>query len=227
MANLPLASSHSTVGIANRLRGKGTGAIKPAAIVAMLPLIVAGPLTLMASEFTISQATLAAALLIAAITDIQNQKIYNWLTYPLFAHAFVFALLHSILPSWTGLAGVEIADFARGATTCFAITFVAYSASQGGAGDVKLAAGIGGFLGAELGILVIAATYAMASVYGLFVALLHGQLRPLVTGMVWLVLRRCGWPTIASSDEQQKALRKPVPLAGFFALATAVVLLSV
>ncbi|HBE66524.1 MAG TPA: hypothetical protein DDW52_00110 [Planctomycetaceae bacterium] len=227
MVRANACNSYASTAIANQtssIARKGAG-LRAVICIVMLPLLVVGPLALFASEMSVGHATLAVALIIASVTDVQKRKIYNWLTYPLFAHAFVFALLQTILPNWSFVSGVNFADFLFGALTCFTITFVAYCASQGGAGDVKLAAAIGGFLGVELGILVIAGTYAMAAVYGMLIATIEGQLKPLFVGMGRLILRRCGWQIAPATTAQRNALKRPIPLAGFFALSTAIVLL--
>lgn len=84
---------------------------------------------------------LTVALVTATITDIRHQRIYNWLTFPLIIAGFA---THTVFGGFAGL------KFAAGG---FALGFIAmaipYFMGVMGAGDVKLMAGIGAWLGVE------------------------------------------------------------------------------
>lgn len=181
-----------------------------------------------ASSWPASHVTLLIALLIASATDITCRKIYNWTTYPLVivglacsAGVSLFGQL-AIDSLWLGRIG--ILQSLLGMVGCGLVTLFAYMASRGGAGDVKLAAGIGALLGAESGIMVIAVAYILAAVFVLLEAALERSVGQLASGLLSAVLSRFSSLYSPPSREQDDVLCKTVPLAGFFALATFFVL---
>ena len=111
-----------------------------------------------------------------------------------------------------------------GAVVCFGIMLVPYALARGGAGDVKLAVAIGALLGVDAAILIIAFTYIIAGVaIAGWTVWNHG---PLV--LLSALLKRVGatlFPSWIAQPSQQQSLllNKPIPLAGFFAIATAFV----
>lgn len=175
--------------------------------------------------------TLGVALIVASVTDIRHRKIYNWTTYPLVVTGIAFAALVDIgsqlgyNAGWVGSIG--LVESLSGVTVCGAITFVAYIASRGGAGDVKLAAGVGSLLGPEMGTAIIAAAYIAAALFVLASSCLDGSVGRVVWGLL-----RCisNWFTPLlppPSSSQREELSKTIPLAGFFAFGTLVVMVWV
>lgn len=84
---------------------------------------------------------LLIVLLIAVMTDLKSFKIPNWLTIPammtgLLGHAFI-----------NGLTGMVFS--LKGLGLGLALFFVLYAMGGMGAGDVKLLAAVGSFIGAE------------------------------------------------------------------------------
>ncbi len=75
----------------------------------------------------------------AAVIDLRTQKIPNWLTVPFCLAGIAFNLI------WQGWAGLQVSllGFAAG----FAIMFVLWLIGGGGAGDLKLMAALGTWLG--------------------------------------------------------------------------------
>ena len=104
---------------------------------------------------------LATALVTATVTDIRNQRIYNWLTFPLIIAGFA---THTV---FGGFAGLKFSAYG------FALGFVAmaipYFMGVMGAGDVKLMAGIGAWLGVEATATAFLFTCIAGGVYALIV----------------------------------------------------------
>ncbi len=76
--------------------------------------------------------------IVAAVTDIRERKVYNWLTYPLCVGGLVY---HAIFSGWGGLAA-SVAGLLFG----FFIILIPCFMGGVGAGDVKLMAAIGAWL---------------------------------------------------------------------------------
>jgi prepilin peptidase CpaA len=76
---------------------------------------------------------------VAAVTDIWKFKVHNWLTFPLLLSGLAY---HACLPAGRGL-GFAIGGSAFG----FLILLIFYVVGGVGAGDVKLLAGCGAWLG--------------------------------------------------------------------------------
>ncbi|XXJ18636.1 A24 family peptidase [Desulfovibrio caledoniensis] len=104
---------------------------------------------------------LAIALVTATVTDIRNQRIYNWLTFPLILAGLA---THTV---FGGFAGLKFAAYG------FALGFVAmvipYFMGVMGAGDVKLMAGIGAWLGVEATLTAFLFTCIAGGIYALAV----------------------------------------------------------
>ena len=87
------------------------------------------------------QLILASVLLVAGMTDVRSCKIPNWLTISTMAAGL---LGHSLL---TGLPGLLFS--AKGLGLGLALFLTLYLMGGMGAGDVKLLAAVGSFIGAE------------------------------------------------------------------------------
>jgi prepilin peptidase CpaA len=77
----------------------------------------------------------------AAVIDVRTRKIPNWLTVPFCVAGIAFNVI------WQGWAGLQasLLGFAAG----FAIMFVLLLIGGGGAGDLKLMAALGAWLGPQ------------------------------------------------------------------------------
>jgi prepilin peptidase CpaA len=120
---------------------------------------------------------LTAALVVATITDLRSQRIYNWLTFPLIltglaAHA-LYAGLDGLLLSGGGFAlglGVMVMPFFMGMM---------------GAGDVKLMAGVGAWLGAQATFTAFLFTCLAGGVYAVIVLLRNIDQFKAVLANIW------------------------------------------
>lgn len=106
---------------------------------------------------------LATALLIATITDLRSQKIYNWLTFPLILSGLAAHTINGGLDGLTLSAG----GFGLGLVLMVVPFFIGVM----GAGDVKLMAGIGAWLGVNATFTAFLFTCLAGGVYALFVML--------------------------------------------------------
>jgi len=112
------------------------------------------------------------ACLIAAIWDMRTRRIPNWLSIPLLAGGFVFAV-------WTGgLYGI-----AEAVGACFLLAFpflLLFLFAGGGAGDVKLMAAIGAWLGFRQGVVVLFCVAAAGVVLALVKAIMGKRFKSVI-----------------------------------------------
>lgn len=181
--------------------------------------------------WTLDQVVLWTALFSATITDVTHRKIYNWISYPALGWAAAIAGLVTLISwisrngqvdyHWSWLGSMGLPQFVLGAMGCGAIMLIPYALSGGGAGDVKLAAVMGGLLGWEHAIWALAIGYILAATWaGVaawstrdFCLLFGGLFRKFSSSLLVGILP-------PPSLQQQQTLNRPIPMAGFFALAT-------
>lgn len=120
---------------------------------------------------------LAAALLIATITDLRSQKIYNWLTFPLILSGLVAHTIHS------GLDGLLLsaAGFALG----LILMVIPFFLGSMGAGDVKLMAGIGAWLGVNATFTAFLFICLAGGVYALVILARRRDVLKAVLANIW------------------------------------------
>ena len=120
-----------------------------------------------------------ALVAFACISDLRTRRIPNVLTFSAVATALIF---HLLTGGWSA-AGWSLAG-------CFlgALLFFPMFALRGmGAGDVKLLAAVGAWLGPGQVTIVALATSIAGGVIGVIVALGHGYLRTALSN-IWLLL---------------------------------------
>jgi prepilin peptidase CpaA len=116
------------------------------------------------------------AVIVTAATDVWKFKVHNLLTVPLLASGLIY---HSIVG---GAAGFTLSLL--GALCGFGLLIALYLKGGMGAGDVKLMAGVGAWMGAGLTFYVFIASSLAAGVYALLVIVLYGR-----TGEIWIHLK--------------------------------------
>ena len=163
---------------------------------------------------------------VSAATDAAGRRIYNWVTYPAVAWALAINVAQTVCES-TGvepllpLGGVGLSTSLAGMAVCFFVVMFAYNLSGGGAGDVKLAAGIGVLLGPELGVFAVAYAYIFAG--ATMVAVLaweRGPMAILASFGRWIGSALLPMMVPSPTDEDRQLLNRPVPLGPYFALGT-------
>jgi prepilin peptidase CpaA len=160
-----------------------------------------------------------SAIVVAALAcacDITTRRIPNVLT---FGAAGAALLYHAAVGGWYGL-GLSLAGWCVGA----ALFFLPFSLGGRGAGDVKLLAALGAWVG-TIDVLWLAAFSGIAGfALALVVAVTHGYLRRALQN-VWLLL--CHWrivglramPGLTVEDSRAPKLAYAVPiLAGTLAV---------
>lgn len=128
----------------------------------------------------IAVGALLASLLLASVWhDLRGRRIPNAIVFPGAALALA---LHSVLP-----AGIGFADSAAGLATGLALLLPLYLLRAAGAGDVKLMAMVGAFLGPVDVIGAVLCTFVAGALLALTVSVKSGVLRE-VAGNVRLIV---------------------------------------
>ena len=156
---------------------------------------------------------LAIVLFAATYFDLKFRRIPNRVTYPAIALGVLMNLLASAdLSLLRNMILPGFSDSLLGCFTCFGIMIVPYLFSMTGAGDVKLAAAMGAFLGLEAGIETLIIAHLVAAVYGIGVI----AFRTRFWETLWLIGTPGTLRAIAQWMNQQCKLT--IPMAAFFAI---------
>jgi prepilin peptidase CpaA len=152
---------------------------------------------------------LALALAIsAAIFDVLQHRIPNWLTYPGIVLGLV---LRPGLFGWKGFVSAVAGCLFAGA-----VMFVFYAVRAMGAGDVKLMAAIGSLVGSSHAVTVLLATAVCGAVMGIAYAIYRRRMRATLRN-VGSVLRFHAWAGLQVHPDfnldNPAALRLPYGLA--------------
>jgi prepilin peptidase CpaA len=154
------------------------------------------------------------AAVIAAATDIWKFRVYNALTLPLLVSGLIYHALRS-----------ELTDSLLGVLFGFAALILLYVIGGMGAGDVKLLAAVGAWLGMPLTFYVFIASSLAAGVYSLFLVVWNGRLRETLVNfqIMWLKVASVG-RYLGSDDKVEQEVRRSdrrkriVPFAAMVAI---------
>lgn len=178
---------------------------------------------------TVSGLLLIALMFAASFTDLLWHKIPNWATYTAILWALIInAYSQFASESTVGMLGaVGLADSLIGLVVPFFFMLVIFSMTGGGAGDVKLTAAMGAFLGLDRAIDAILFSFIFAGGFALLRAIwLQGP-----KNLVEIIVRTVGhwvlpmW-VMPPNQDQKKFMKQPMPLGPSFALGTLLVLLN-
>lgn len=140
---------------------------------------------------------------VAAIIDVRMFKVHNLLTVPLAISGVAY---HAFSDGGAGL-GYSLAGLSLG----FASLIVFYALGGIGAGDVKLMAGVGAWLGGWLTLNVIVISGVAAGVYSLVLILTYGGVRQVVTNLNVLIYRVRAMAIHFGSDERVEEVVATAP----------------
>jgi prepilin peptidase CpaA len=163
----------------------------------------------------------AFVTLVAATTDIWKYKVYNWLTFPTLICGLIYWLFAAGLPG----VGMSFAGLIVG----FGSLVVFYALGGVGAGDVKLLAAIGAWLGPLITMNVLLGSAFAAGLYAMGLMVLRGGIGTTIVEMsiLWQrLVRPTEWTRPSARVESVVLMsdrrRRLVPFAamicvGFFA----------
>lgn len=127
----------------------------------------------------LAYAVVLAVSFVACVTDLRSRRIPNVLTFGTAAAAIVF---HAVAGGMDGFLGAVAGWFAGAA-----LFFLPFALGGMGAGDVKLLAALGAWLGPSMTVWLALYTGVAGGVASLVVALLFGYL-PTALRNIWLLL---------------------------------------
>ena len=144
----------------------------------------------------------------AAVMDVQQHRIPNWLTYP---GMLAGVLLRSYYFGWDGLLTAL-----GGCLLAGGVVFVFYAVRAMGAGDLKLLAALGSLVGPRYAITILLATAIAGGVLALVYAATRGRTRETLTN-VGSVMKFHAWGGLHAHPDinldNPAALRMPYGLA--------------
>jgi prepilin peptidase CpaA len=146
---------------------------------------------------TIPLIVVVAAALIAAATDIWKFKVYNALTLPVMLGGLAY---HAFIDGWAGLGGSAV-----GLAFGFAILLLFYTMGGMGAGDVKLMAAVGSWLGMPLTFYVFIASALAGGVYAVALLALAGGFQELMMNLHIAWFRAKAFSRRLGSDDRVEA----------------------
>jgi prepilin peptidase CpaA len=177
----------------------------------------------MGYSILVSTAPLLGSLAIAAVIDGKQRRIPNWLTFGLLLGGLGKALVFG----GAGTFGMALLGMLAGA----AIPLVLYSISAVGAGDVKLLAAIGVWVGPGPAVLV----YMVQAVIGLVIVLVQaavqGKMGALFRNSALIAVSfagvsETGLKNAVDTGKSCQAIERPLPFAVPVFLATLIVLFA-
>jgi len=133
----------------------------------------------------VSVFVLAGVLVAAAVCDLRQGKVFNWLTYPAILIGLAFGVAAGAAAGgWREGLTNHVLGFGFG----FGVLFAAYLLGGMGGGDVKLMAAVGAFLGWPEALDAVLYSFLVAAAVGLMVMIWRGETGT-VLRRLWLAVR--------------------------------------
>lgn len=164
-----------------------------------------------------------ALLIWAAVGDIRNRRIPNWLTLSL--------MVSGIARSFLSGSALSPLDALLGLLVGFIVPFLLFAIGAVGGGDVKILAGIGAWLGWK-GVLAI---FVVEKVVGLIIVLVQcavqGNLRALFRNSAMIAInvanvKTLGVEHVSQTGQSCRSVGRRLPFAVPLLAATLIVLLA-
>jgi prepilin peptidase CpaA len=183
---------------------------------------------LSAQPLPLPLAVVLVGVLIASVTDIWKFKVHNALTLPLLVSGLVY---HTVFhpgcsDGWAGLSNSVL-----GMLFGFACLLIFFIMGGMGAGDVKLMAGVGAWLGMPLTLHVFIASSLAAGAYAVVLLTIGHNLRETWTNLqiLWIRLamvgRHLGGDNRIESEVRRADRRRLIPFAAMMAIGLIIVLI--
>ncbi len=171
-------------------------------------------------------APMMALLVWAAVVDLRERRIPNWLTLTL----MLGGLVTSMLPYAS--SQVNFASSSTGLVVGFALPFVLFAMGALGGGDVKLLAGVGAWIGPMNVFYVFLAAAVVGLVIVIAQCVAQGRLRALLRNSTVLAVSltnadTVGMDTVSLAGKNSRSVEKPLPYAVPVLVATIAVLMLV
>ena len=159
---------------------------------------------------TISHIVVGAVLTLACIADLRTRRIPNALTL---SASVIAVLFHAATSGWTGVTS-SVGGWLLGV----ALFFPMFALRGMGAGDVKLLATVGAWLGPAQVAFVALATSIAGGVLAIVVALMHGYLKTALKNLRmllthWRVVGIRPLPEVSLETAEGPRLAYAVPVA--------------
>jgi prepilin peptidase CpaA len=178
-----------------------------------------------AQLFTVPVVVVFAAVLASAVTDVWRFRVHNALTLPLLASGLIY---QSVAPEAPGLVNGLL-----GALFGFSALVVFWMMGGIGAGDVKLLAGVGAWLGMPLTFYVFIASSLAVGVYSMVLLVANRRLQETWVNLqiAWHRLKAVGRYLGSEADveaamTQAERRQRLVPFAAMVAVGIVVALLA-
>jgi prepilin peptidase CpaA len=164
---------------------------------------------------------LLAMLLAATVTDVRARRIPNWLTFSM--------MIAGLAQSFCSIRTVGPLASSTGLIVGFALSFLLFVIGAMCAGDVKIMAGVGAWVGPMPVVAVFAITQVIGMVIVLAQAVYQGRLRTLLTNTTVLTinlihLQDVGIDHARATGQSHRSLDQYLPFAVPVLLALLVML---
>lgn len=158
----------------------------------------------------LTAAPVVALLIWAAIEDLRNRRIPNWLTFSLLLSGMAQSFMHGSLST----PGMSIAGFAVG----FGLTFVLFLLNAVGGGDVKLLAGLGAWFGPMAVFQIFVLEAVIGAVLVIAQATAQGRMKVLLRNSAVVAInlahvKDVGIDHVKSTGLSARSVDRPLPYA--------------